>query len=152
MRKKIIILFIVILLGLVGLFIFIKPKEEKIECKIDFNKVLNDVNEFYSNEFEPLDLSFEKPNILVNITNTEDVLYAISYKDINEYFVILKDLSEEEISLLEEEIKLQKELSNEYFMDSEIITKSNYTYLVVSLEKNSIIKGIINSNIYCENN
>ena len=66
MRKKIIIIFILVLLVSVALFLFTKPKEQKIECVMDLEKAFNDVNEFYINEFELLDLSFDRPTILFN--------------------------------------------------------------------------------------
>lgn len=152
MKKKIIIIFILVLLVSIAIFLFTKPKEQKIECMMDFDKTFNDVNEFYINEFELIDLSFDLPNILFNIVDTKNVLYAVSINDVNEYFVILKDISEQEKETLKKEIEVQKELSNQYFTNTEIITKNNYTYFVVSKNKTSIIKGIISSNIYCENN
>lgn len=152
MKKKIIIIILLILFATIAIFLFINLKQKKVDCNIDFDKTFNDINEFYMNEFELFDLNFEKPIILININNSKDILYAVSKVDPNEYFVIMKDISEEEIKLLQDEINIQKELSNKYFDNTKIITKSNYTYFVVSQEKTSIIKGIISSNILCENN
>lgn len=150
MRKKIIIISILILITSIVVFLFIKPDKKKDECFIDYDKTLNDINDFYMNQFNPIDLSFEKPIILTNIVNVENVLYAVNTTDENEYFVIMKDISEHDIEMLKEEVSIQKNLSNKYFNKAEVITKSNYTYLVVSLDKTSIIRGIISSNIYCE--
>lgn len=152
MKKKIIAMLILTLLVFLGIFSFTKTKQQKIECVLDLEEAFNDVNNFYLNEFELFDLSFDFPVILSNIVHKEDVLYAVSRNDANEYFVILKNISEFEKEILKQEIENQKQISNQYFTDTEIITENNYTYFAVSLDKTSIIKGIIGSNIYCENN
>lgn len=151
MKKKIIGLIIILtLILLLAYFVLKKPKENDKICKIEFDKILNEVNDFYLGTFNNEDLSIEKPNILLDIVDVENILYAVNQVDINEYFIVIKNISDSEINLLEEKIKDQQDLSNPYFINTKLISEDGYAYFIVSLEKTSIIESLIKLGISCK--
>lgn len=147
--KLVLLILIIIFISLFMCFVlYNKKNNDKQYEQIDLSDVFLDINHFYFNEFNSLDLKYDSVMFIpIDLTNVSEYLIGVSSIDEKEYFIILNGLSENNIELLKENVKMEQEHGNKYFKDTKVITKNNYTYMVVTREKNSIINQIINSYI-----
>lgn len=154
MKKNIKLIFIALIITiLVALFIIViifkSNKNNKCE-NIDLLDVFYDINNFYDSEFYEIDLdSYNTYPIFIQLESAKEYLYSISSKDNKEYFVILKDIKESDIEVLKDFVKVKQANNDKYYDNTKVVTKNNYTYMIVSLEKNLIIEQIINKKIEC---
>ena len=154
MKKNIkFIIFALLLVCLILCLLIIKfcIKEPEIKkCNnFELETLVNEINLATNNKFiAPLDNAM---SMYVPVVFSMETNYVFSHRDgdiSKEYFIIAQNLSETEMFDLESFV----ETNNGLYSDNQIKmeTHGEYTYVIFSIEYDSIIEGIIRSYVYCD--
>ena len=147
MKKNNSVLFFVILLicllSCAFILLLVLKKDNEDEMIIEYDDILFDINAELDNQFIYDKEIFKY--ISVNFQNNSNFVFAINDVTQDEYYIIIKNPSEEDLIELKSFVESYNERN-----DNDLKIKGNnmYKYLIKSNENLQVIDGIIRSYIY----
>lgn len=143
------ILVIAIILILLNFF---NKTDKKTSCidKINLEEIYEKINSLSDGLFEKVDYNFESQYSLINFSKSDYYLIARVIDNPEEYFIIIKNLDENEMSVLKSIVDKMKTKEPEKFEYLELKTYNGITYISFSPTHYQFINSIIENYIYCE--
>ncbi len=149
MKKKLSIIIVAIIVLIIIFIVLIPKKELPSECAdFELEEVLLEINLATGNRFNSLETKEISEKLPIGFLNETDYIFSYNIESDNEYFILARNLSENELFDLKNHI----DTNNELYEDNQIklVEIGIYVYAIWPSQYDSVIDGIIRSYIHCE--
>ena len=154
MKKYLLTVIALLLVAVIALILlkFNNKKDDENSCidGLDLQEIYLSISLSTNSVFDIQDESLITNYLPLDFSGLDEYLLATRQDVLDEYFIIIKDLDNEQIDFLNTVVDNQKNIYPERFEKAKINTHNNITYVIFSDEYSSVIEGIIRSYIYCE--
>lgn len=154
MKKCFITIGLLLLIVLLILF-FLKFERKHINGKNCSNKI--DLNEIYYSINSNTDSFFDLVKdediglyLSMDFSKVKDYLVAARIDVDNEFYIIMKNLTKEQLNTLKDMVNAKKKTDKDKFNSTKVETYNGITYVIFSPNYVSAIGGIIRDYAYCE--
>ena len=148
--KYIIIVIILVVISLILVIIKTNKKETACFENINLEEIYNEINSSTSSSFEIVDESSVTMYLPLDYYLIDDYILAVNSNDEEEFFIIMKNLDQNQLNYLEELVNSRKDLNKDKYKDTKINTYNKITYVAFSSENDATIEGIIRNFVYCD--
>lgn len=145
--NKRILIYIILSLCLLGCIViiinFMKRQETDKNDLINLEDIVMDINIATDVNYKVLDNDEMSLNTSITFTENTDFIFVKDENSDDNYFMIARNLSVDEIDEVKDFVEFRKDMGEEIIFK----TYDNYTYMIYSKKYNSTISGIIRSYI-----